>query len=126
MSGYCGGRMQGMTDIEALLSGMTVAEKVSLTMGADFWHTAAVPSAGVDWIMVSDGPHGMRRQPDDADHVGLIPSLPATCFPTASALASSWDVELVREVGSALGLEARTQDLDVVLGPGINIKRSPL
>jgi beta-glucosidase len=115
-----------MTDVQSLLSGMTVAEKISLTMGSDFWHTAAVPTAGVERIMVSDGPHGLRRQPDDADHVGLIPSLPATCFPTASALASSWDVELVREVGTALGLEARTQALDVVLGPGINIKRSPL
>ncbi len=115
-----------MADIATLLSGMTVAEKVSLCMGADFWHTAGVPSAGVEAIMVSDGPHGLRRQPDDADHVGLIPSLPATCFPTASAIASSWDVDLVQEVGAALGVEARTQDLDVVLGPGINIKRSPL
>ncbi|MDX6209658.1 MAG: beta-glucosidase [Frankiales bacterium] len=115
-----------MADIAALLSGMTVSEKVSLCLGSDFWHTAAVPSAGVERILVSDGPHGLRRQPDDVDHLGMAASLPATCFPTASALSSSWDVELVREVGTALGVEARTQALDVVLGPGINIKRSPL
>ncbi|MDX6213404.1 MAG: beta-glucosidase [Frankiales bacterium] len=115
-----------MADIAALLSGMTVSEKVSLCLGSDFWHTAAVPSAGVERILVSDGPHGLRRQPDDVDHLGMAASLPATCFPTASALSSSWDVDLVREVGTALGVEARTQALDVVLGPGINIKRSPL
>ncbi|MDX6231049.1 MAG: beta-glucosidase, partial [Frankiales bacterium] len=115
-----------MTDIATLLSAMTIAEKVSLCLGSDFWHTAAVPSAGVERILVSDGPHGLRRQPDEVDHLGLAASLPATCFPTASALASSWDADLVREVGRALGVEARTQALDVVLGPGINIKRSPL
>ncbi|MDX6254773.1 MAG: beta-glucosidase, partial [Frankiales bacterium] len=115
-----------MTDIATLLSAMTVAEKVSLCLGSDFWHTAAVPSAGVERILVSDGPHGLRRQPDEVDDLGLAASLPATCFPTASALASSWDAGLVREVGTALGVEARTQALDVVLGPGINIKRSPL
>jgi beta-glucosidase len=118
--------MRRMADIAALLSGMTVSEKVSLCLGSDFWHTAAVPSAGVERILVSDGPHGLRRQPDDVDHLGMAASLPATCFPTASALSSSWDVDLVREVGTALGVEARTQALDVVLGPGINIKRSPL
>src|SRR5947209_7857397 len=98
--------MQGMpemSDIPQLLAGMTVAEKVSLCLGSDFWHTAAVPSADVPSIMVSDGPHGLRRQADDVDHLGLAQSLPATCFPPAAGLASSWDVELVREVGVALG-----------------------
>src|SRR3954453_1755057 len=114
-----------MADIAELLAGMTLAEKVSLCLGSDFWHTAPVPSADVPAIMVSDGPHGLRRQPDDVDHADLTGS-PATCFPTASALSSSWDVDLFREIGTALGREARAQDLDVVLGPGINIKRSPL
>jgi beta-glucosidase len=76
--------------------------------------------------MVSDGPHGLRKQADRTDHVGLGASVPATCFPTASALASSWDRDLVRAVGAAIGTEARAQDLAVVLGPGINLKRSPL
>ena len=75
---------------------------------------------------VSDGPHGLRRQPDEGDHVGISGSLPATCFPTASALGSSFDPELVRRVGAAIGEEALAQDVQVVLGPGINIKRSPL
>ena len=76
--------------------------------------------------MVSDGPHGLRKQNSDGDHVGVGASVPATCFPTASALGSSWDVALARQVGVAIGEEARGQDLAVVLGPGINIKRSPL
>src|SRR6187455_3279516 len=76
--------------------------------------------------MVSDGPHGLRKQERNTDHVGIGGSVPATCFPTASALASSWDRDLVRAVGAAIGTEARAQDLAVVLGPGINLKRSPL
>jgi beta-glucosidase len=85
-----------------------------------------VERLGIPAIMVSDGPHGLRKQPDEADHVGISDSVPATCFPTACALASSWDPELVRRVGAALGREARAQGVAVVLGPGINIKRSPL
>jgi beta-glucosidase len=103
---------------------LTVEQKAALCCGADFWHTAAVP--GIASIMVSDGPHGLRAQPGAGDHVGLGGSLPATCFPTAAALASSWDPELAREIGVALGEEARAQGVAVVLGPGVNIKRSPL
>lgn len=103
---------------------LSTEQKAALCLGADFWHTAAVP--GVESIMVSDGPHGLRRQPDGGDHVGLSGSVPATCFPTASALGSSWDPELAREVGAAIGVEAREQGVAVVLGPGVNIKRSPL
>jgi beta-glucosidase len=105
---------------------LTLEEKVSLTLGSDFWHTAAVDRAGVPAIMVSDGPHGLRAQPTSGDHVGIGGSLPATCFPPAAALGSSWDPDLVREVGAAIGREARDQGVGVVLGPGINIKRSPL
>src|SRR3954466_6754190 len=105
---------------------LTLEEKASLCLGSDFWHTAPVPRAGVAAITLSDGPHGLRKQPDDGDHVGISGSVPATCFPTACALGSSFDPELVRRVGAAVGEEARAQGVDVVLGPGINIKRSPL
>src|SRR5688572_20227711 len=105
---------------------LTLEEKASLCLGSDFWHTAPVPRLGIAAITVSDGPHGLRRQPDEGDHVGVSGSLPATCFPTASALGSSFDLDLVRRIGVALGEEARVQDVQVVLGPGINIKRSPL
>jgi beta-glucosidase len=105
---------------------LTLAEKASLCLGSDMWHTAAVERLGIPSIALSDGPHGLRRMPDGGDHVGLSGSLPATCFPTASALGSSWDTALAGRVGTALAAEARAQDVAVVLGPGINIKRSPL
>ncbi len=105
---------------------LTLEEKASLCLGSDVWHTAGVPRLGVPAITLSDGPHGLRRQPGEGDHVGISGSLPATCFPTASALGSSFDPELVRRIGEAIGEEALAQDVQVVLGPGINIKRSPL
>ncbi len=108
------------------LSAFTVAQKAALCLGSDFWHTAPVPEHGVEAILVSDGPHGLRRQPEGGDHVGLGGSLPATCFPPAVALGSAWDPALAREVGAAIGREARAQGVAVVLGPGVNIKRSPL
>jgi beta-glucosidase len=110
----------------SLLAELTLEEKASLSLGSDFWHTAPVERLGIPAIMVSDGPHGLRVQPEQGDHVGISDSVPATCFPTACALASSWDPELVRGIGEALGREARAQGVAVVLGPGINIKRSPL
>jgi beta-glucosidase len=110
----------------SLLAELTLEEKTSLCLGSDFWHTTPVERLGIPAIMVSDGPHGLRTQPEEADHVGISGSLPATCFPTACALGSSWDPELVRRIGEALGREARAQGVAVVLGPGINIKRSPL
>ncbi len=113
-------------DLPALLAELTPEEKASLVSGQGFWWTRAVPRLGVPSIMVSDGPHGLRKQDRRNDHLGLGDSLPATCFPTASALASSWDPDLVRSVGDAIGEEARAQGVSVVLGPGINIKRSPL
>ena len=113
-------------DVEALIARLTVEEKAALVIGADFWHTAAVERVGVPGIMLSDGPHGLRAQFDEADHGGLSGSVPATCFPTASALASSWNPALLAEVGAAIGVEARHWGVAVVLGPGVNIKRSPL
>jgi beta-glucosidase len=111
---------------EELLAELTLAEKASLCLGSDWWHTAPVPRQGIGSIMLSDGPHGLRRQPDKGGPSVLGGSLPATCFPAACALGSSWDPDLVRRVGEALGVEARAQGVAVVLGPGINIKRSPL
>ncbi len=113
-------------DIDALLSELTLAEKASLTSGSSFWYTAPVERLGIPRIMVSDGPHGLRAQPGEGDHVGLGGSLPATCFPTASAVASAWNPDLVRRIGEALAQEARACNLSVILGPGINMKRSPL
>jgi beta-glucosidase len=115
-----------MLDIDRLLTELTVAEKASLTSGSAFWYTAPVERLGVPRIMVSDGPHGLRAQPGESDHLGLGGSLPATCFPTASAIASAWDPDLLRRIGRALAQEARACNLSVILGPGINMKRSPL
>jgi beta-glucosidase len=113
-------------DIDRLLSELTLEEKASLTSGSAFWYTTAIDRLGIPRIMVSDGPHGLRAQPGEGDHVGIGGSLPATCFPTASAIASSWNPQLLRRVGVALGQEARACKLSVILGPGINMKRSPL
>jgi beta-glucosidase len=115
-----------MLNIDELLSELTVAEKASLTSGSAFWYTAPVERLGIPAIMVSDGPHGLRAQPHDSDHLGLGGSLPATCFPTASAVASAWNPDLLRRIGEALAQEARACNLSVILGPGINMKRSPL
>jgi beta-glucosidase len=118
--------MSVQMNVASLLGELTLEEKASLCLGSDFWHTAPIPHLGIPAIAVSDGPHGLRKQPDEGDHVGISGSLPATCFPTASALGSSFDPELARRVGEALGVEALAQGVAVVLGPGINIKRSPL
>lgn len=101
--------------------------RAPLTTGVDYWSTPASPADGVRALRLADGPHGLRVQNDDApDHLGIGRSLPATCFPPAVTLASSWDPELITDVGRALGEEAAAQGVDVVLGPGLNIKRSPL
>lgn len=113
-------------DLPALLADLTLEEKASLVSGSGFWHTRAIERLGIPSIMVSDGPHGLRKQSKAGDHVGLGASVPATCFPPAAALASSWDVDLVERVGETIAEEAVAQGVAVVLGPGINIKRSPL
>lgn len=116
--------MDGMTTPP--LARLSLEEKASLLSGADFWHTAALEGHGVPSIMLTDGPHGLRKQRGSGDHLGLGDSVPATCFPPAVAMGSSWDVDLVRRVGEAIGTEAAVEDVAVVLGPGVNIKRSPL
>lgn len=122
-------RVAGMTerlDVEALLRRLTLEEKASLCIGSDFWHTAPVERLGIPAVMVADGPHGLRKESDEHGQGVLGGSVPATCFPTAAALASSWDVDLVEQVGAALGRETHAEDVAVLLGPGVNIKRSPL
>ena len=115
-----------MNNIQNLISQMTLEEKAGLCSGADFWHLKGIARLGVPSIMVTDGPHGLRKQAGAADHVGLNESVPATCFPTASALAATWNRDLIRQVGVALGEECRQEKVGVILGPGANIKRSPL
>lgn len=111
-------------DISA--SDLTLAEKASLTSGADFWSTKAIERLGQPSIMLADGPHGLRKQAGKTDHLGMSGSLPATCFPPSVGLGSAWDPDLVEQVGAAIGTEAAAENVAVVLGPGINIKRSPL
>ncbi|HEY5336256.1 MAG TPA: glycoside hydrolase family 3 C-terminal domain-containing protein, partial [Mycobacteriales bacterium] len=113
-------------DPDAVLAALSLEQKASLTSGSDFWHTEPITAAGVPAIMVADGPHGLRKQPDSHDAIGLSGSVPATCFPPAVALGSTWDTALVERVGAAIAREALASRVSVVLGPGVNIKRSPL
>ncbi|GAB2597156.1 glycoside hydrolase family 3 N-terminal domain-containing protein [Pseudactinotalea suaedae] len=113
-------------DIPRILAELTLAEKASLCSGQDFWHTQAIERLGIPAVMVTDGPHGLRKQAGETDHLGLNASVPATCFPSAAGLASTWDPELMVRVGEALGRETRANDVAVLLGPGVNMKRSPL
>ncbi len=104
---------------------LSLNEQISLLSGSDVWHTRDLPDHAVPAVMLSDGPHGLRKQDQAGDHLGVSGSNPATCFPTAVTLASSWDEELIAEVGRAVGNEARAEGVGVVLGPGLNIKRHP-
>lgn len=115
-----------MRDIKKIISEMTLDEKISLLSGADFWHTKAVERLGIPAVMMCDGPNGLRKQDDKADHLGINQSIKAVCFPTSSAIAASFDRNLAREVGETLGKECRAEHVSMLLGPGVNIKRSPL
>lgn len=114
------------TNIQTLIEQMTLEEKAGLCSGLDFWHTKGIERLGIPSLMVTDGPHGLRKQKESADHLGLHNSVPATCFPSAAGLASSWNRELIGRVGVALGAECQAENVAVLLGPGTNIKRSPL
>src|SRR5699024_7140647 len=108
-----------------LIDKMTLKEKVSLMSGKDFWQSENIDRLGVPSMFLADGPHGIRKQAAAADHLGLNPSIPATCFPTAATVANSWDDELGEEMGKMLGEEAVAERVNVLLGPGSNIKRTP-
>lgn len=112
-------------DIGKILSQMTVRQKADLLTGKNFWETKDYPELGVPSLFLSDGPHGIRKQAAAADHLGLNASIPATCFPTAAAMANSWNEALGEEMGKALGEEAAAMDVDVLLGPGTCMKRNP-
>jgi beta-glucosidase len=113
-----------MPDLSTIIAAMTLDEKAALVTGASAWTTTPIERLGVPQLLMSDGPHGVRRVPDV--HALGAQSLPATCFPTASALASSWDVDLIHQMGQALAAEALALDVGLLLGPGVNMKRSPL
>lgn len=112
--------------IKSIISQMTLEEKASLCSGKDFWHLKGIERLGIPEIMVTDGPHGLRKQSGEADHLGLNQSVRATCFPTAATTASGWDRENLFDMGKAIGEECVQEQVSVVLGPGTNIKRSPL
>ena len=111
---------------ENIIKQMTLAEKAQMMSGKNTWETVDFEKYGIPSMFMSDGPHGLRRQAGAGDHLGLNASLPATCFPTAAGVANSWDEELGEKIGEALAEEAVTMGVNVILGPGLNIKRSPL
>ena len=115
-----------INDIEQLISQLTLEEKASLCSGKDFWSTKNIERLNIPSIMMTDGPHGVRKQEGDFDHLGLNKSIPSTCFPTAAGVACSWNEELIAEMGAAIGEECQAENVSVLLGPGANIKRSPL
>lgn len=113
-------------DITKLIEQLTLEEKASLCSGKDFWHLKGIEHLNIPSIMVTDGPHGLRKQPKESDHLGLNDSIPATCFPAACTTSCSFDPDLLREMGTALAEECLQEEVAVLLGPGANIKRSPL
>ena len=113
-------------DIKAIVKQMTLEEKAGMCSGEDFWHLKSVERLGIPSVMVSDGPHGLRKQDQEADHLGANDSIKAVCFPTACATACSFDRDLLYKLGETLGDECQAQNLSVILGPAVNIKRSPL
>ncbi|MDL2302139.1 glycoside hydrolase family 3 C-terminal domain-containing protein [Lachnospiraceae bacterium OttesenSCG-928-D06] len=115
-----------MVNIKELISQMTLEEKAGICSGADFWHTKGVERLNIPASMVSDGPHGLRKQASEADHLGLNDSIKAVCFPAGCGTAASFNRELIKEMGETLGNECQAEGLSVILGPAVNIKRSPL
>ena len=109
-----------------IISSLNLEQKCALLSGETVFTTRALPGKGIPAITLSDGPNGVRKQAGAADHLGLNPSVPATCFPTSATVANSWDPALGQAVGRAMGEEAAAQGVSVLLGPGLNIKRSPL
>ena len=112
--------------IKEIIKGLTLEQKAALLQGWSTWTTLELKEKGIPAMFMSDGPVGLRKQAGAGDHLGLNASVPATCFPTAATMANTWNTELGEELGRALGAEAAANDVHVVLGPGLNIKRSPL
>ena len=112
-------------DKSKILSEMTLEQKAAFLTGKDFWQTLDFEEFGVPSMFLSDGPHGLRKQAAAADHLGLNASIPATCFPTAATMANSWNVELGEKMGEALGEECAALKVNMLLGPGTNMKRNP-
>ncbi len=113
-------------NVKELVAKMTLEEKAGMCSGSDFWHTQGVERLGIPEMMVTDGPHGLRKQNGEGDHLGLNDSVKAVCFPAGCATASSFDRDLIYSMGEALGEECQAENVGVILGPGANIKRSPL
>ena len=113
-------------DVKKIISEMTLEEKAGMCSGKDFWHLKGAERLGITEVMVSDGHHGLRKQAEEADHLGLNESIKAVCFPTACATACSFDRDLLEEMGERIGDECQAENLSVILGPAVNIKRSPL
>ena len=109
-------------NIKELIAQLTLEEKASLCSGENNWSSKAIERLEIPSLYMTDGPHGLRKEADD----GFGNSKPATCFPTAACLASSWNIELLEKVGRAIGKECQAYDVQIILGPGANIKRSPL
>ncbi len=118
--------MENKTRARELVSKMTLAEKASLCSGLTTWNLKSIERLGLKSVMVTDGPHGLRKQDGISDHLGLNKSVPSVCFPTASATACSFDRDLLYKIGIAMGEECLQENVSVILGPGVNIKRSPL
>ena len=113
-------------NVEQMINQMTLEDKVALGSGKDFWHTKEMPQYELDSVMMADGPHGLRKQPEEADMLGINDSIPATSFPTAVLSACSFDEKLLKQMGKAIAMEAKANKVSIVLGPGANIKRNPL
>lgn len=113
-------------DLKKIVSQMTLEEKAGMCSGLDFWHLKHIDRLGIPEVMVSDGPHGLRKQDDKGDHLGMNDSIKAVCFPPAALSACSFDRKLMQEMGETIGKEAQANDVSIVLGPAVNIKRSPL
>ena len=123
---YAKERINMKRDVKTIVKQMTLEEKAGMCSGKDFWHLKSVERLGIPEVMVSDGPHGLRKQDKEADHLGANESIKAVCFPTACATACSFDRELLETLGETLGEECQAENLSVILGPAVNIKRSPL
>lgn len=114
------------TEIRDLIAQLSLEEKAGLCSGADFWHTKGIERLGIPATMVTDGPHGLRKQAEGGDHLGINQSIEAVCFPAGCATAASFNRDLIREMGATLGNECQAEGVSVILGPAVNIKRSPL